>query len=146
MDVLDVIKKEHRDIREIAERIKTASVMERPDLFDELYTKLLSHNETEESVIYPRLVEKAGTRELAELVKEESHLTRYQLSLLRRTSVGNDTWNAKFHVLSRLVSLNMQEEEGQFDELVRQNFTGEEMEELTQSYNEKHQELMAKYS
>ena len=146
MDVLDVIKKEHRDIREIAERIKTASVMERPDLFDELYTKLLVHNETEEHVLYPRLVEKTGTRELAELVKEESHLTRYQLSLLRRTSVGNDTWNAKFHVLSRLVSLNMQEEEGQFDELVRQNFTGEEMEELTQSYNEKHQELMAKYA
>lgn len=45
---------------------------------------------------------------------EEHNVGSYQLSLLQRTSISNETWDAKFTVLKELITHHIEEEEKNF--------------------------------
>lgn len=121
MDVLTHIKEEHKEFRGLMSEIESAKGDQKKELFRKLYAELHGHHEAEETVIFSKVKEKVKGED-EEVVKEmieEHHLGSYQFSILERTSVDNDTWDAKFSVLKEVLDHHMKEEEKEFMPLAR---------------------------
>lgn len=113
MDILQEIKKEHEEFKELISQIEKAKDTQKKKLFEELYAKIYGHHEAEEQVLFAD-VKKNSDEEGQEIVREmieEHNLASYQLSLVERTSISNETWDAKFSVLKELLTHHIEEEE-----------------------------------
>lgn len=132
MDVLTHIKEEHDEFRSLIKEIEAATGDKKKSMFQDLYAKLYGHHEAEETVIFPKAKEavKGEEEELVLEMYEEHSLARYQFSVLERTSVDNETWDAKFSVLKEVVEHHMEEEENEFLPLARKLFPSEVLDEL----------------
>lgn len=116
MDVLKEIKKEHDEFKNLIEKIENSTGEKRKKLFNELYAKIKGHHEAEERVVFPDVKKKAddkGKDTVREMIEEHS-LGAYQFSVIQRTGVDNDTWDAKFSVLKEVLTHHMDEEEKEF--------------------------------
>lgn len=131
MDILKEIKKEHEEFKSLISQVENADGKKKRQLFEELYAKLEGHHESEEHVIFPDVKEKSeeeGKSTVREMI-EEHHLASYQFSLLERTSIDNETWDAKFSVLKEVLTHHMDEEEKEFFKQARKVLTKETLEE-----------------
>ena len=136
MDVLTHIKEEHIEFKELMKRIEKSEGEKKKELFRELYADLHGHHEAEEDVIFP-LVKEKSNEEDKETVKEmieEHNLVSYQFSLIERTSVENDTLDAKFNVLKEILEHHMAEEEKDFMPLARKVLSKDQLEELLDKF------------
>lgn len=143
MDVLQEIKKEHEEFKDLISQIENANGEEKKTLFEEFYAKLNGHHESEEHVLFPDVKEKSeeeGKEVVREMI-EEHNLASYQFSLLERTSVDNETWDAKFSVLKEVLTHHMDEEEKEFFKQARKVLSEET---LREKYND-FEETMEKY-
>lgn len=119
MDVLKEIKKEHDEFRTLISEIEAAKGEKKKALFEELYIKLVGHHESEEHVLFPYVKSKSdeeGQDVVLEMIEEHS-LVAYQFSVIQKTGIDNETWDAKFSVLKEILTHHMAEEE---DELFKQ--------------------------
>ena len=113
MDILQEIKKEHEEFKDLISQIEDSSGKKKRSLFEDLYAKLIGHHESEEHVLFKDVKEKSeeeGKDIVREMIEEHS-LASYQFSLLERTSLENETWDAKFSVLKEVLTHHMDEEE-----------------------------------
>lgn len=88
-------------------------------MFEKLYIKLVGHHESEEHVLFPDVKsnsDKEGQDVVLEMI-EEHILVAYQFSVIQKTGIDNETWDAKFSVLKEILTHHMDEEE---DELFKQ--------------------------
>lgn len=67
---------------------------------------------------------------------EEHSLGAYQFSVLQRTSVDNETWDAKFSVLKEVLTHHMDEEEKELFTQARKVLTEEELVEKYEPFEE----------
>ncbi len=113
MDVLTHIKEEHEQFRKMMSKIETTKGNKKKDLFRSFYAELNGHHAAEEHLIFPlvRAKVKGEDVEVVQEMIEEHSLGKYQFSVLERTSVENDTWDAKFSVLKEVLDHHMEEEE-----------------------------------
>ncbi|GAU79182.1 hemerythrin domain-containing protein [Fusibacter sp. 3D3] len=121
MDVLAHIKKEHKEFKKMISQIESAQGEKKKEIFREFYAELNGHHEAEEHVVFP-LVRKSAKGKDDEVVLEmieEHSLGRHQFSILERTAVDNETWDAKFSVLKEVLNHHMEEEENTFMPLAR---------------------------
>lgn len=116
MDILTHIKKEHATFKKMMSKIEAAQGDNKKELFREFYAELIGHHEAEEHVLFPLVKENAKGEEVEVVLEmiEEHNLGSYQFSILERTSVGNETWDAKFSVLKEVLNHHMEEEEKEF--------------------------------
>lgn len=121
MDVLAHIKKEHEKYRKMMSKIESAEGPKKKDLFKEFHAELHGHHEAEEHVVFPLVKEKVTGEDLQVVLEmiEEHRLGTYQFSLLERTSIENETWDAKFSVLKEVLDHHMEEEENEFMPLAK---------------------------
>ncbi len=113
MNILEEIKKEHEEFRGLVSQIENSRNNKKKQLFEELYAKLIGHHEAEEHVLFPD-VKKNSDGEGQEIVREmieEHSLAACQLSVIQKTSLENETWDAKFSVLKEVLTHHMDEEE-----------------------------------
>ena len=113
MDVLQEIKKEHGEFRDLIKTIEDATPAKKKDLFEELYAKLIGHHESEEHVLFPDVKAKSdeeGKDIVREMIEEHS-LVAYQFSVIQKTGLDNQTWDAKFSVLKEILTHHLDEEE-----------------------------------
>lgn len=117
MNILDHIKEEHEDFKKKITKIEKAKGAKKEDMFKELYAEIHGHHEAEEKVLFPIVKEKAKGEDLEMVLEmiEEHSLGNYQFKVLQKTSVENETWDAKFTVLKEVLEHHMTEEE---DELL----------------------------
>ncbi len=131
MDVLKEIKKEHDEFKKLITKIENSKGKERKKLFDELYVNIKGHHEAEERVVFPdvkeRLEEEAKDT-VREMIEEHS-LGAYQFSLIEKTAIDNETWDAKFSVLKEILTHHMDEEEKEFFKEARKVLEKDELEE-----------------
>lgn len=100
-------------------------------LFRELYAKIKGHHEAEERVVFPDIKKKSdeeGKDVVREMIEEHS-LGAYQFSVLEKTSIDNDTWDAKFSVLKEVLTHHMDEEEKELFEQARKVLNKKDLEE-----------------
>ena len=151
MDVLDHIKEEHEKFRKLMASIESAQGDKKKNLFRELYAELNGHHEAEEHVVFPIVQEKVKGKDVGVVLEmiEEHSLGNYQFSLLEKTSVENETWDAKFNVLKEILGHHMEEEENEFMPVARKAVTKEKLTDMLEEFeitlkkyrNEKKQEL-----
>ncbi|NLC54986.1 MAG: hemerythrin domain-containing protein [Erysipelothrix sp.] len=115
MDVLQEIKKEHDEFRTLIKKIEDAKGSQKKELFEELYAKLIGHHESEEHVLFTDVKRKSdekGKDVVMEMIEEHS-LAAYQFSVIQKTAIDNETWDAKFSVLKEVLTHHMDEEESE---------------------------------
>lgn len=129
MNVLEEIKKEHEEFKGLISQIENASGTKKRQLFEELYAKIKGHHEAEERVVFPDVKDKSDEdgKDIVREMIEEHHLGSYQFSLLERTSLDNETWNAKFSVLKEVLTHHMDEEEKNFFKQAKKVLKEEEL-------------------
>ncbi len=143
MDILQEIKKEHEEFKNLISQIENSEGNSKKELFKELYAKISGHHESEEHVLFPDVKEKSeeeGKEVVREMI-EEHHLGSYQFSLLERTSIDNETWDAKFSVLKEVLTHHMDEEEKELFKQARKVLTEETLQEKYQPF----EDTMEKY-
>ncbi len=113
MDILAEIKKEHEEFRGLLSAIENSQDNERKQLFEELYAKLIGHHESEEHVLFPDVKENSDDngKDIVREMIEEHNLAAHQLSVIQKTSLNNETWDAKFSVLKEVLTHHIHEEE-----------------------------------
>ncbi len=133
MDVLQEIKQEHEKFKDLIKQIEEASGKTKKSLFETLKMDVSAHHKAEESVVFPDVKAKSDEegKDIVREMIEEHNLGTYQMSLLERTSVDNETWNAKFAVLKEVLTHHMDEEE---KELFKQAKKVLSKDELIQKY------------
>lgn len=136
MDVLSHIKKEHEEFKKTMSKIESAQGEKKKELFREFYAELNGHHEAEEHVVFPLVKENAKGEDdevVLEMIEEHS-LGSYQFSVLERTAVDNETWDAKFSVLKEVLDHHMKEEENKFMPLARKVVPKEKLEDILDEF------------
>lgn len=113
MNILEEIKKEHGEFKELISQIEGSKGKKKRKLFEDLYAKIKGHHESEERVLFPE-VKKGSDEDGKDIVREmieEHSLGAYQFSVIEKTFIDNDTWDAKFSVLKEVLTHHMDEEE-----------------------------------
>jgi hemerythrin superfamily protein len=140
MDVLQEIKKEHEEFKSLMKKIQKGQKKE--SNFQSLKNEVKAHHEAEEKVIFPDVKDKSqeeGKSTVREMI-EEHHLISYQLGLLERTSMDNETWDAKFSVLKEVLTHHLDEEEKEFFSQARKVLTEKELENKYPEFEKVHKE------
>ena len=129
MDVLQEIKKEHEEFRDLIKKIEEASGTTKKSLFETLKMNVTAHHKAEEAVVFPDVKAKSdeeGKDIVREMIEEHS-LATYQMSLLARTAVENETWGAKFSVLKEVLTHHLDEEEKELFKQAKKVLTKDEL-------------------
>lgn len=131
MNVLEEIKKEHEEFKSLIAQIENSDGKKKKGLFEDLYAKIKGHHEAEEHVVFPVVKEKSsdeGKEIVMEMIEEHS-LGAYQFSVIQKTSIDNETWDAKFSVLKEVLTHHMDEEEKELFKQARKVLTEVELQE-----------------
>lgn len=146
MDVLKEIKKEHDEFRILISTIENSKGQQKKKHFDELYARIKGHHEAEERVVFPDIEKKAddeGKDTVREMIEEHS-LGAYQFSVIEKTGLDNETWNAKFSVLKEVLTHHMDEEEKNLFKEARKTLKKEELEEKYELFESTNDEYKKK--
>ncbi len=136
MDVLAHIKEEHNKFKELMSGIESAEGDKKKELFREFYAELNGHHEAEEHVVFPLVREKVDGEDdevVLEMIEEHS-LGSYQFSVLEKTPVENETWDAKFSVLKEVLDHHMKEEEDEFIPLAKKVVSEEKLKNILEEF------------
>lgn len=146
MDVLKEIKKEHDEFRKIITNIEKASGKKKKTLFIELYSKIKGHHEAEERVVFPDIMKRADAegKDIVREMEEEHSLAIYQFSVIAKTGMDNETWDAKFSVLKEVLTHHMDEEEKELFKEARVVLNKEELAEKYDPFEKTMDEYMKK--
>lgn len=138
----DLLKKDHRRIRELFDLFEEAEPDEKQPLFEEIRNELTLHAQIEEELFYPALeeVEDEECQELVEEAREEHELVKDLLEELSEIASSDETFDAKMKVLRENVEHHAEEEEDQIFSFVDE-LTKDRREELAQDLLDRKREL-----
>ncbi|MFW5845527.1 MAG: hemerythrin domain-containing protein [Planctomycetota bacterium] len=135
MDVLDLLKQDHRTVRKLLEEAcdttEHASKTRR-ELLQRIVEELEVHTAAEETILYPYLIraEDRDTRHEGLEATEEHHLVQVVLDEIQQLDVEEEQWLAKATVLRELVEHHVEEEEEEMFDTIRELFDVQRRQEL----------------
>lgn len=137
MDYVKHNKEEHQKAKDLMKKIEKAK-SNKKDLFRELFVMIYAHHTAEEETIFPILKERAKKEDYSTVLEmiEEHNLIKYQFSLVERTSEENESWDAKFSVLSEIIEHHLDEEETDLSPVFKDLMTKEESKEQMIAFEE----------
>jgi hemerythrin superfamily protein len=133
MDVIGLLKKDHREVNEFFGQIEAASdraLKLKEKLFLKIQEALTVHTAAEEKILYPRMRELRDLRQNAFEAKEEHDLVKQLLEEISGLQVGDETWNAKVKVLIDLVRHHVREEETDYFKVLKADLKKDELNQL----------------
>ncbi|HEX4902274.1 MAG TPA: hemerythrin domain-containing protein [Acidimicrobiales bacterium] len=135
MDAIELLKKDHDEVRALFEQFRQASEAEDMDrmkqLQEQIFSELETHTRIEEDIFYPA-VKGTEDEELVENVDEgmqEHHVVKVLMREIQDVS-GDDTFQAKMKVLMENVEHHADEEEEEMFPDVREQFDQARLDEL----------------
>ncbi|WP_454063734.1 hemerythrin domain-containing protein [Candidatus Nitrospira salsa] len=146
MDIFQVLKKDHQEVKELFKKIKETgprAAKSREKLFAQLKGDLEAHSYGEENVFYPRLKEHAEMEDLAEEAVEEHNGVADLLGELEDMDHESDEWNTKLAELKKNVEHHVKEEEGEIFKKAKSILSKEEAQALAQEFQESKEEAAA---
>mgnify|MGYP003112051751 CR=1 FL=1 len=136
-DIFDRIKKDHDTARDLVKQIEDTTdraAKKREELFEKFKLELWTHNKVEEATFYSKLEQK-GDREESLEAKNEHHVLNSMIEELDTMPKDNAEWGQKFHTMAEILEHHMDEEEDEFFELGRKEFSEEEAETLGEQFD-----------
>lgn len=113
VNVIDLLKEDHRKVKGLFEKFKTADAASRQSIADEALQDLEIHTKIEDSIVYPAIRDAIDDEEMVDEAKEEHHVVGLLIKELRKMKATEDGYQAKFTVLSELVEHHIEEEESE---------------------------------
>ena len=111
MDVIKLLKDDHRRILALLEEIEDAqSDLERRSRFDQVARDLRSHEMVEEKMLYPALKLDANGRHIVIEAHEAHLITARLLREMEEMSPTDERWAAKLNVLAEIFARHVKEE------------------------------------
>lgn len=136
-NIFDCIKKDHDAARKLVKQIEAttdSTAKKREELFETFKNELWSHNKIEEATFYSKLEQKGDEEESLE-ARNEHHMLNSLMDELDTMPKGNVEWGQKFHALAELLEHHMDEEEGEFFDLGRKEFSDAEADTLGEQFD-----------
>jgi hemerythrin-like domain-containing protein len=146
--ILQDLHNDHSEVASLIDKIgETRDQGERQALFEEMKTKLLSHNQAEQEVLYQRLEAspEEASREFAHEGTNEHEMVAEQLERMSadRDKMG-EQWTAELKTLSDLVDHHVDEEESTGFSCAREDFSKDELEAMARQFQTRKQALMTR--
>jgi hypothetical protein len=135
MDPFELLKKDHKTVSKLFERIEAASGKAKLPVFKQIKSELDLHTHIEEAIFYPALEKARETRDLTLEAYEEHKVVKELLSELDTAKTVSDEWEAKLTVLKENVEHHVDEEENELFDKANDVLTGEEAERLGDRMN-----------
>jgi hemerythrin superfamily protein len=113
MNVIDVLKNDHRQVRQLFSEFMSAEdedFARREDLFQQIDVALLAHSEAEEEILYPSM-EKDAPELVKDALKEHEAVKQLLLEMLD-LEVDDEEFDKRMNTLMQNVENHVQEEEG----------------------------------
>lgn len=112
VNAVELLKEQHREVDALFAEIEAAGERagkKKNALFEKIAEKLTMHTKLEESIFYPAA--KEADEDLVLEAFEEHDNVKTMIRKLQRTTVGDETFDAKISVLKELVKHHVKEEE-----------------------------------
>lgn len=146
MDILDLIKKDHRKVETLFSEIETADDTQKLyKCFNQLYEEISLHAEVEAQTFYPAIRECGDTGELIDTAQKEHGEAKQLLEEIESLSPTSEEFKAKIRDLKQVIQHHVQEEENQVFSQARQCMTQEKRSQLGSEFemvkSKLHQEI-----
>ncbi|MBS4538622.1 hemerythrin domain-containing protein [Clostridium sp. D2Q-11] len=143
MNILEEIKKEHDQYRDLLEELADTDrrhTNERKEKFEELRREVKAHHEAEEHTLFERLQKEEEAKfEVLESI-EEHHVLEDLLKKIEDTAEDDETWGPKLQVLKEILEHHMDEEEDEVFEKSKDLLSDDELESLREDFESKKSE------
>jgi hemerythrin superfamily protein len=115
MDIVTLLKQDHRKVKELFERFEAGSRRkEKQRIAEEIIEELSLHASIEEQLVYPLLRMRDRKHEDGTLeALEEHHVAKLLLAELDQMKVGDERYDAKMTVLAENIRHHIGEEESE---------------------------------
>lgn len=141
-ELLQELKKDHKETKEILEKLKESSgAKNRETLFKKMMMELQPHMKAEEKVFYPVLVEEEESREDTLESIEEHHVSEMVLKELEKMEKGKEQWLAKMKVFAELVDHHIKEEESKIFKGANKVLGDDQMTEILEQFQTAKEQL-----
>ena len=130
MDPFELLKKDHKTVSELFERIEAATGKAKLGVFQQIKDELELHTHIEEVIFYPALEKANETRDLTLEAYEEHKVVKDLLGELDSAKAVSDEWKARLTVLRENVEHHVDEEENELFDKAKDVLTDDEAETL----------------
>jgi hemerythrin superfamily protein len=132
MNILELLKEDHRKVERLFQKVEATEESEHPELFEQIKQELELHAHIEETLFYPRLQEE-GDEELKDITLEgiqEHHQVKIFLREISDLADESEQFDPKLKVLMENVTHHVQEEEGEMFPMIEEQFDPATLEEI----------------
>jgi hemerythrin-like domain-containing protein len=144
MDVYEVLKQDHKEVKEMMEKIVNGPAEEREKVYVDLEKELMLHNRTEEKYFYLPLKEKLGDIGIiAENGAQEHHLVLKLLNRLEELDTVSDEWLTLFKIVKTSLEAHIEKEENDMFSIAKEQFNDSQAKEMA-SQIEKEKDILKK--
>ena len=133
MDAIALLKEDHDKAKKVMAELETTTergVKTREEKWTKLLKELTIHENIEEEVFYPALIEHPKAKDIVLEAMEEHHLVDDIVEQLKATPFDDEHWGPKFKVTKENVEHHIEEEETEMFKIAREVFSKEELDEL----------------
>jgi hemerythrin-like domain-containing protein len=133
MNAIALLKEDHEKAKKLMDELEKTTergVKTREEKWTKLLKELTIHENIEEEIFYPALMEHPKAKDIVLEALEEHHLVDDIVEQLKGTPFDDEHWSAKFKVTKENVEHHIEEEETEMFKISRQVFSTEELEEL----------------
>lgn len=147
MDVLDLIKADHRQVETLFSEIESTDDPHKLyKSFNQLYNALNVHAEVEEQTFYPAIRHCEDIEELVNAAQLEHDEAKQMLEDLASLSPTSAEFKQKISELKQAIQHHIQEEENKVFSQVRKCMSQEEREELSSEFQAVKSQLQSEIS
>jgi hemerythrin superfamily protein len=147
MDILDLIRKDHRQVETLFKEIEnTNNNQELYDRFNELYKEINLHAKVEEQTFYPAIRESGDHNQLVSGAQKEHDKAKELLEEIASLSPASTEFEQKIRQLKEAIQHHVQEEEKEVFPLVSECMSAEEREQLGREFTTSKSQLQNEIS
>jgi hemerythrin superfamily protein len=136
-NIIDIIKEQHREFRELMDNVRDTTVDdpgERLRMFKLTRSKLNSHGRAEERVLFPRMEQDKRTRPAALEALEWHAASSNVMKGVAGTPLESELWLPKWLVARGIIMTHLDAEEARALERIREAFSPDELERLGKEF------------
>jgi iron-sulfur cluster repair protein YtfE (RIC family) len=142
MDALDLLIRDHREVKKLLDELESAEGARRKARFETIKSELEHHEAIEEEIFYPALKGHKEARDVVLEGFEEHNVVDRILGELTELPIDDETWAAKFSVMKENLEHHIEEEEGEMFEAARSVLDPDELRVLGERMERRKLELM----
>ena len=146
MDILDLIKKEHRKIEALFSEVEQSDAQKLYECFNELHQEISTHTEAEKQTLYIAVRNCENTDELVDKSQSEHEEASQLLEEIEFFSPTSTEFKAKIQQLKQVILQHIQEEENEMFSQARQGISEEQLSKLATEFGAAKRKLQTEMS